>query len=836
MSGLGQDVRYVLRVLRRSPGFMLVAVLSLAIGIGANTAMFGVVRTLLLTPLAVERPSELRLLAWHREGVVHLNAYGATGYRDPTTGATLESNFSYPLFRALRDAAPASVRLFAFSFLSSVSVAVGGQPAFAAGGALAGGHYFSGLKVPMALGRPILPEDDAPGAPLVAVLSHAFWMRAFGGDRSIVGRTVRVNGVGVEVIGVTGPGFKGLSMGGFFPQTEITLPLAAQPQVFRQLRTDGSLFTSDDAFWLRVMARVPSGTSVALAQQRLAVTLRAVPSPLLGSDGQLPDLRLIDGSQGAQPVRPETARLLYFLLGVVGIVLLIACVNLAGLMLARGVGRQREMAIRRALGGGRARLVRQTLIEALVLAVSGAAAGLVLTILGRHALRGLLTGSLGAEAFGDVDIQMSLDPALFALAAGLAAVAALASGLLPALRLSGLDPITWLRQHGSGGSTPHMKAGRTLVAVQIAVSVPLVVGAVLFLRTLGNLGGVALGFDPKGIASFQVDPGFTHLPKERYPLVYEQLLMRVQQVPGVRSATLVENAPLSGIVTNTAIDVDGRRVLLYRNGIGPAFLETMGARLMEGRMPGLQDGPEAPPIAAVNQTAVREIFGGASPVRRTLRVGRREVQIVGVVNDMPYRNRREPVPPTLYESAFQHPAWGGYHVFVRTDAPIARLERPLRDAVAAIDPDIPVPGVRAETDIIAQTAAKERVFTQLLTLFGAFALLLASVGLYGVTSYAVTRRTNEIGLRVAVGAAPGQILWMVLRQVMVLAGIGLLVGVPAAIAGAPLVGSLLYGVAPTSPAAIAAAAFVMLAVAVGAGLVPAVRAARLDPLEALRSE
>jgi predicted permease len=836
MSGLGQDLRFVLRVLRRSPGFTLVAVLSLAIGIGANTAMFGVVRTLLLTPLPVERPQELKLLAWRREGDLRINNTGATSYRDPDTGASLHSNFSYPIYRALRDAAPSDVRIFAFAFLRGVSVAVGDQPAFAAGGALVDGLYFSALKAPMALGRPIVLDDDAPDAPLVAVLSHAFWMRAFGGDRSVVGRTVRVNGVTAEVIGVSAEGFKGLSMGGFFPQTEITLPVAAQPRVYRRLSGNGSSFTSDDLFWLRVMARVPSGTAEVIVQQSLAAAMGTVPSPLVGGDGYFPELRLIDGSQGAQPVRPQTARLLYFLLGVVGIVLLIACANLASLMLARGVSRQREMAVRSALGGGRARLMRQTLLEAVVLSVAGTATGFALAALSRNALKALLTGSLGSGAFGDLDIQVSLDPQVFAIGVTLAAVATIASGLLPALRLSSIDPIGWLRQQAGGGSTPRLRAGRMLVAAQIAVSVPLVVGAILFLSTLANLGSVQLGFHPQGVVSFQVDPGYTRLPEERHPRLYQELLARVQQVPGVRSVTLVENAPMSGIVSNSSIEVDGKRVILYRNAIGPAFLETMGASLLEGRMPGLQDGPDALPIGVVNQAAVREIFGGTSPVGRTLRMGGLDVQIVGVVNDMPYRNRRDPVPSTLYQSAFQRSAWGGYHVFLRTGAPLARLEGPLRAAVAEIDPDIPVPHIRTQTEIIAQASAKERVFTQLLTIFGGFALLLASIGLHGVTSYAVTRRTSEIGVRVAVGATPGQILWMVLRQVVVLAGAGLVVGVPAAIAGAPLVGSLVYGVAPTSPVAITAAATVMLAVAVGAGLLPALRAARLDPLVAVRSE
>ena len=837
MAGLSQDVRYVFRSLRGSPGFTLTVIVSLAIAIGANTSLFGVVRALLLTPLAVEHPEELKLLAWSYDGKLSINNLGSTSYHDPETGASLHSNFSYPIFKALGDASPSNVRLFAFAFLRGVSVVVGDEPAILAGGALADGRCFSGLKVPMALGRPIVPEDDVPGARVVAVLSHAFWMRAFGGDPAVINRTVRVNGVATEIVGVTGRGYQGLSMGGFFPQTEITVPLAAQPSVYRRLSDEASMFTADDAFWLRVMARVPAGTSTALVQERLAATFRAAPSPLVGSDGHLPVLRLIDGSRGAEPVRPAMARLLYLLLGVVGIVLLLACVNLAGLMLARGVGKQREMAVRAALGGGRARLVRQTLIEALMLSLGGAAAGLVLTMIGRDALRGLLIGSLGAGASTDIDMRVSLDPVMFAVAATLAVVAALASGLLPALRLSRADPIAWLTHRGMVGSTPHMKTGWVLVAAQIAVSVPLVVGAVLFLRTLANLTAVELGFDPKGIASFQVDPFFTHVPEESHARLYRELLARVQQVPGVRSATLVENAPLSGVVSNSTVDIDGKQVKLYRNGIGPAFLETMGARLVEGRMPGLQDGSGAPRIGVVNQEAVRQIFGGQSPVGRFLRArNRAEVLIVGVINDMPYRNAREPVPATLYESAFQRSAWGGYHVFVRTDVPVARLEKALREAVAQVDPDIPVPRIREETEIIAQTGAKERAFTLLLTVFGAFALFIAAIGLHGVTSYAVTRRTSEIGVRMAVGAAPGRILWMVLRQVVVLSGIGLTIGVPAALAAAPLVGSLLFGVAPGSPGTIAVAALVMVAVAMGAGLVPALRAARLDPIEALRRE
>jgi predicted permease len=835
MSGLVADVRFVLRVLRRSPGFTLVAVLSLAIGIGANTAIFGVIRTLLLTPLPVERPQELRLLAWNREGDVDIAQFGSTDYTDPETGAVLRSNFSYSIYRALRDAAPSGVDLFAFAFLRGVSVAVGDQPAVFAGGAMVDGAYFSALRPRMAVGRGIGPQDDAPGAPLVAVLSHALWMRAFGGDLAVVGRTIRVNGEPAQVVGVTAAGFKGLSIGGFFPQTEITVPVSAQGRVYARM-SEQSPFASDGIFWLRLMVRIPDRSSEAETQQALAAAMRTTPSPLVGLDAYLPNLWLVDGAQGAQPIAASVARLLFLLLAVVGIVLLIACVNLAGLMLARGVARHREMAVRRALGGSRGRLVRQLLLEALVLALAGTATGLLVAYIGRESLRGLLSGSLGAGAFGDVDMQASLDPTVLGVSTALAITATLACGLVPALRLSALDPMGWLKQRGANASRPRLIAGRALIAGQIAVSVPLVVGAVLFLRTVQNLGAVELGFDAQGLLSFKVDPGFTQLPEDQYGRLYQELLSRIEEIPGVRSVTLLENAPLSGIVSNSSIEVDGKRVVVYANGIGPAFVETLGARLVAGRMPGLQDGPDDAPVAAVNEKAVKEIFGGAAPLGRTLRWNGQELRIVGVINDMPYRNQRDGVPPTVYPSAFQRSAYGGYHVFLRTDAPLGQIESLLREAVVRVDPDVPVSTIRSQTEIIAQASAKERVFTKLLTLFGGFALLLASIGLHGVTSYAVTRRTSEFGVRVAVGARRGQILWLVLREVAVLAAIGLAVGVPAALAAAPLVGSLLYGVAPTNPWAVISAAASMLVVAVGAGLLPALRASRLEAVAALRAE
>lgn len=834
--GMGGDLRYTLRVLRRSPGFTLVAILSLAVGIGSSSAIFGVVRTLLLAPLPVEAPEELAILGWRTEGSPSIHQAGSTSYPAPDGGPSLRSNFNAPIYRELRQAAPAGTRLFAFSFLRGLSVSVGDQPALLAGGTMASGEYFPVLGVPMALGRPLGPGDDSPGAPPVAVLSHTFWLRAFGGDPDIVGRTIRVNSLPVEVVGVTAPGFVGLSIGGFFPQTEVTLPLSLQPLVAEEMGTGGDLSNSDETFWLRIMARIPDGTSRTAVEAALSPAFLGVPSPILEDPEHRPSLHLVAGAQGAQPIGTQTARLLYLLLAVVGMVLLIACVNLASLMYARGVARQREMAVRRAMGGGRARLTRQLLVESLVLAGAGTAAGMGLALVGQGFLQRLVESSLGIWTTGQDVVGTGLDPVVLFAGVGLGLLATVLFGLFPAARLTGLDPMAWLRHRAAGSATPKLTVGRVLIALQIAVSIPLVVGAALFLRTASNLGSVELGFDPEGIVAFQLNPGYTERSPEEYPQLYQEAMAALEAIPGVRSATLLENALMSGIISNGSATVDGERVMVHFNAAGPGLFETLGMPVLEGRAVGIQDGPDAPPVAVVNRTAVRELFGGASPIGRTIGRGSREVEIVGVVGDTPYRSARDDVPPILYESALQRSGYNGHHLVLRIDGPSGPLEPVIREAIHRVDPALPVPELRSQADIMARTTARERVFTHLLTLFGGFALLLASIGLHGVTSYAVTRRTREIGVRVAVGARPGQILTLVLKQVVILVGLGLVVGIPAALWASPLAGSLLYGVAPTDPLTVALASLTMLAVAVGAGLLPAVRAARMDVQSTLRME
>ena len=656
--GWSTDLRYVLRVLRKSPGFVAVSVLSLAIGIGANASIFGTVRALLVSPMAVEAPDELRIVAWRRASSPGISQISSTNYPDPRGGPEYRSNFSHPMLEAMRVAVPEGVEIFGFSFLRGVSVGVGEAPATLAGGMLVDGNAFSALRPPMALGRPIGPEDDRAGAPLVVVLGHAFWMRAFGGDPGAVGRTIRVNGRPVTVVGVTGRDFIGLSRGGFFPRVDVTLPLAGQARVTPGV-TDGPepLTLAHDTYWVRVMARVPAPVAEAPVAQALTSVFHAQPTSANEGDDPPAEVALLPGGQGAQPVREAGARMLYVLLGVVAVVFLIACVNLASLLLARGVARRREMAVRKALGGGRARLFRQTFLECLVLAGLGTVAGVALAMATRELLGRVVATSAGSASYGRIAVEAAVDPVVVGFAGLLGLMATLLFGTLPALRLSDVDPITWLKHRGGGG--PRLLLGRALLAGQIGVSVPLLVGSALLLRTVANLGQVELGFDADGVSTFQLDPEYAQVPEEEHGDLYLRVLEEVRRIPGVEAVSLVENELMAGIVSNSWVTIDGVRHNLHLNAVGPDYLRTTGMQLREGRMPGLQDGRGAPPVAAVNERVVREVFGGRSPIGATLRVGSTDFEIIGVVNDSRYASARAEVPATVFPSALQRTGYGG---------------------------------------------------------------------------------------------------------------------------------------------------------------------------------
>ena len=835
------EIRYVLRVLRRSPGFTAVAILSLALGIGANAAIYSVARALLRDPLPIADPDRVMVITNQltlAKGTGGLWQINGTRYQDPATGRSYRANISYPMYRALRRAAGDSADVFAFTFLRELNVSVDNQ-AVAAAGAFVSGNYFRGLGVATQMGRALSDEDDRPGAS-AAVISHAFWMRAFGGDPHVVGRSIRINSAPFTVAGVSARGFFGISKGGFFPPTDVTVPLSAQPALSPHWGPPGrSLFQADEVLWLHAMARIKPGAPAGQLQAALTTTFAGM---LKGSSypslrqATAAEVRLLPGGRGVDELSRRAEQPLFILSGVVAIVLLIACVNLANLMLARGVARQKEMSIRLALGSGRLRLARQVLIESLLFSALGGALGLVLGVWSGRALLAMLTSSSGTTA-----VTVSVSWRLIAITSAVSCTAGLIFGLVPAIRLAGHDVAPALKRVALGPAAPRLGAGRLLMSAQVAISVPLLVGAILFLRTVHNLGAVELGFDPQRLVLFRIDPALNGYDRAKVERIYAEVLQRVEAVPGVASATLMGEVLLRGWSDNTTVTVDRSEPAdMYFNHVGPRFFETMGIAIAAGRALGIQDHSNAPYVAVVNETAVRRLFGGTSPLGRQIHVrsfgqGPVDFEVVGVAKDSKYDSLRKAIVPTMFLPYAQTTgAIQSLSVAVRAAKDPSALARALRAAVAGVDRDVPVTDMKTQTEQIDETLGAERAFTRLLVTFGVFALFLACIGLHGVTSYSVARRTSEIGVRIALGAQRGDVLWLILRQVVVITAAGLAIGIPASIAATRLVRATLYGVEPGDPISLAAAAAVIAIVAGAAGFLPARKAARLDPLTALR--
>ena len=833
------DVRYAVRTLIRRPGFASVAVLSLALGIGANTAMYGVIRAVLFDPLPVPAPSQLFAAGWRNatgaRGVLQINS---TSYRDERRGVSYRSNFSYGLYRALRQAGGPAV--FGFSYAASdLRASFAGQPVVASG-LLVSGNFLSTLGVPAVLGRPLIESDDQPGAAPVAMLTAAFWRKAMGGDPGVVGRTIDLDGSPFTIVGIAQPGFYGMSKGGpLFSPTDILLPLGVEPVVYTR-STPRALFDQDDRWWVHVMARVEPGPSATRLEAMLAAafqsTLAASSNPALRSNSS-GELRLLPAPRGIDSWTRAFREPLLILGIVVGVVLVIASFNVGNLLLVRASARQKELSIRLALGSNRWQLVRAIVVEGLVLAAAGGALGILVGILGGRAL---LSTMIEGSTKTALDVQV--DAQLLAVAGIAALVAAVLFSALPAVRTA-RGPIAPLIKHVAvGANTRWFSAGRVLMAGQVAISLPLIVGAALFLRTIHNLAAVDLGFNPARLMMFHVDPSLNGYDANRVERLYGQVLQRLQAIPGVDAATVTDIALLSRLQDNWTFGVPGgepKNVNFAR--VGPAYFETFGIPTVAGRTIGIQDHSGAPRVAVVNEAASRVLFGSGPAIGRTLTMQSdppSAFEIVGVVRDSRYTSPRDPMPPIVYLPYGQTTLGrlGPMTIAVRSSVAVPALVELVRAAMADVDRTIPMTDFRTQEAQLEETLGTERTFMRLLLAFGAFALLLASIGLHGITAYSVVRRTSEIGVRVALGAREGEVLRLILRQVVGITAVGIAIGVPVAIATARLVRASLFGVAPADPLSVIGAAVVMMIVAVSAGFFPAHRAARLDPLVALRSE
>ena len=846
-----KDLRHAVRILIAARGWTAVVVLSLALGIGANTALFSAVNGMLLTALPVKDPDTLVRFRYsgRNDMVTSSSDYGFMK-RTPD-GQNVRSTFSYPMFQQFMADNKTLTEMFACAPFGRVNVVVDG-PAEVASAFISSGNYYQVLGVSARIGRTILPDDDRPDAPPVAVISSKFWHARFGSDPAAVGRTVKVNNVPVTIVGVLPPGFTGVQN----PQGElqdVSLPLALQPQMETFATATPSRLTQPTYWWLQVMGRLKPGATPAQVQGNLEAVfqntaragldsyLKMLPDKERSASyntgrTQIPRLQVEPGARGVYDVNTNDLRSLTILSIVVALVLLIVCANVANLLLSRATTRQKEISVRLSLGATRGRLIRQLLTESLLLAAIGGALGLLVGYWGRQ----LLPGPSG---------QMSpLDWRILAFVVAITGVTGILFGIAPALRGTGINVSSSLKETGRGTTGARSLLGKSLLVVQVAISLVLLIGAGLFLRTLSNLRHVDVGFNPENLLLFRVNPQLNRYDEKRTAALYRDMLERLSTVPGVKAATLSQPALLSGSVNGTSIYVQGR---VYPPGrqtgdandinrlvVAPNFFGVMGIPIVKGRGFDDRDNAQSPKVVAINEAAVRKFFPNEDPIGHRFGSSpesNSQFEIVGIIRDTKYDSVRDAAPPTMFVPHTQ--ARMSSAMFeLRTAGPPAAATAAVREAARQLDPNLPLTDVSTQIEQVERRLAQEKVFAQAYSLFGGVALLLASIGLFGLMSYSVARRTNEIGVRMALGAQRTDVLGLVMRESMLLVAIGLAAGLAIALGAGRLVKTLLFGLPPTDAVSIAAAVGVMVAVSALAGYLPARRASKVDPMVALRYE
>ncbi len=832
LENLGRDVRYGFRMLRKSPAFTATAVLSLAIGIGANTAVFTLVDAVLLRLLPVKHPEQLAVLRWGaKKGYSSISLTYASSSGDAHSWRN--NVFTWRTFREMRDRHPDFENVFGFSQMPQLNVAVNGQ-ALVTGGLAVTGNYFAGLGIGMAAGRSIVSDNDTASGGLTAVISYGLWERVFGGDPGAIGKSISIDSHLCTIVGVTPKGFAGVSAGGFWrAPTDVTLPIVAREQLDTQGHT---AWFGEDLYWVQAMGRLrnPSRRAAAASQLTGILVANATEDTRREMAMNPPHVILEDGSQGLSMLRDTYRKPLLVLFAVVALTLLMACTNLAALLLARAATRQREITIRLATGAKRSRLIRQLLVEGALLAIGGALAGLALAAWGVRALLALI-------AAGPAPILIDIHPDLriVGFTATVAVLTTLLFSLAPAVRATGVDVARGLKEDTPASSSTRFGAIRVLVALQIAVALLLLSGATLFDRTLSNLRSVHLGFNPHRLIVFDVAPASNGYRGESVAQFYPRLLDRLRQVRGVTGATLVGQRLVDGGSSSGPISVEGstaNRCNVNFNWVGPDFFDVLQMPLVGGRTLETRDMTPAPQVAVVNEAAARKCFGGVALGKRCRR-GDSVIEVAGVVKDAIYEQVRRESPPTVFRPYPSFPALGQQMtVVVRSTGNSAEAVSGIRQAVGELDRTLPLMRLKTMEAQVDDTLAQERLFASLVSLFGVITLALAGVGLYGLVASSVTSRTREIGLRMALGARRVSVLRMVLRQVALTAVAGIALGLPATWALSRLIETQLFGVKPHDLAALAIPAAGVVATAIAAALWPALRAIRIDPVRALRYE
>jgi predicted permease len=861
-----RDLRYGMRALLKNKGFTIVAVLSLALGIGANTALFSVVDAVLLKTLPVTEPERLVLFEWQAGRLFRTNGMSGTSSVPGPPDIKGLSLFRYDVFEKMRQArAQASDSplsdFFAFAPMGELTAVVDQQAELISGQAVSGGYY-AGLKVQPILGRGITDEDEKAGAAPVVVLSHQFWQEQFGARPTVIGQQLKLNKQLFTIIGVTPPAFTGTLQVDYHPA--VTIPLASEPLVQGE---NSRLGTANEPgfWWLNLMGRLKPGATHEQARDSLNGTfqthaLEVMPPPRKANEpAQLdskdyPRLLVESGSRGMLDTRRLYTPTIYGLFIVVALVLLIACANVANLLLARAALRSAEITVRLAVGAGRWRLVRQLLTESVLLATLGGAVGVLFAFWGKSALLALADKDTGILPNG-VDLSLNWRVLVFTLAVSL--LTGVLFGLAPAWRATSLDLTTALKQsRRTTGAVSRLSKG--LIVAQVALSLLLLVGAGLFIRTLYNLQQVNLGFNQENLLLFRLQPQQSGYKDERLWQFYQQLFARLDHLPGVRAATfgkvpLIANdnwfndVLLPGETEQTA----GKHETMLQT-VRENYFATMEIPLLRGRGFTAQDDQRAPQVAIVNQTFARQFFPNEDVLgKRVTPSGEHEVEIIGVVADTKYRSQREELKPLLYTPWQQEGAVIGEMSFaLRTTGEPTALAATVRQVVRELDSSLPVTEVSTQTARAQATLGQERLSARLLSFFGGLALLLAAIGLSGVLAYSIAQRTNEIGIRMALGAQTANVLRLVVWQGMRLVLLGLFVGALTGYGLQRLLASQyftedawqrqmaqqLYGVTGTDPLTFAVIAGLLTIVALAACWVPARRATKVDPLVALRYE
>ena len=842
LANLGRDLRFAARQLRRSPSLAITAVVSLALGIGANTAIFTIAKKVLLDSLPVKNPQDLRLLTWvsgHQQPVPPV--WGDVGTAEG--GGWRSTAFSYPVLEELRKKTEVFADLIAFKPIP-LTVTVDGIPELI-DGEMVSGNAFSGLGVEPLLGRPLMAADDAaPGKGPVAVISEGYWTERLGRSSSVLGKTILVNGVPVTVVGVSPAKFTGLQMG---QETRIYVPLTMQPLLVprEQMTESGStsLLNNPQSWWVLILARLRPDVPEARAQAALDLVLRQKAMADLPRARGMDQfhLRLEPGDRGLDYLQSEFAKSLYVLFALAGLVLLLACVNLANLLLARAATRQREMSTRLALGARRMHILRQVLTESLLLSTMGGVAGLLLGYLGRNVIPRLLA-SPSQPAVKQVDFDWRVT----AFTAGLSLATGLLFGIVPALQATRCDGNTALNgaDHATAGGHG-MWFGKALVIFQIGLSTILLIGAGLFVRTLANLNHTPLGFRADHILLFRLNPPRTRYSDAQMMAFYQQLEEKLAVIPGVRSVSMSNIAIIGDGHSGSTFHVSGRPVetepvRVQTNHVGANFFQTMGIPILQGRGFDVHDTAASPKVAVVNRALARQLFPNENPIGQTFEAdadeGNAPVEIVGIAADTRYADLRSETPPTFYQPYSQALVLGRMVVEIHTEAEPGSILSQARTVVASLDRDLPLIDVRTMTEQIKATMSSERIFAQLTSSFGILALVLACIGIYGIMAYTVARRSGEIGIRMALGAQAEQVLRMVLREASWMAVAGVTLGLGGSLWLARFLRAMLYGLKPSDPLTLAGAAALLLLIALLAAFGPARRASRVDPVRALRHQ